>query len=186
MILTGLPGAGKTTLLRRLYGPDVERLPITAGTTVVIDSSQARRQWDDRLTWAPYRVRRVFIFATHVKHIRRALAGGHAVIAHQRGCGRHVLYWFAGLARLHGASLQLLLLDAPADEALAGQVARGRMVPARTFDRHRRRWESLLARVKNGDHAPAAGARVIDRAEACLLEAIVFDDSRAPAPPRAD
>ncbi|WP_235854849.1 AAA family ATPase [Nonomuraea aridisoli] len=185
-MLTGLPGAGKTTLLRRLYGQDVESRPVTAGTTVVIDSAQARRQWDDRLTWAPYRVRRVFIFATHVRGIRRALAGGHAVIAHQRGCGRHVLHAFALLARLHGASLHLLLLDAPADEALAGQVTRGRVVPPRTFARHRRRWESLLARVKNGDPAPASGARVIDRAEAGLLEAIVFDDSRAAAPPRVE
>ncbi|MFB9470974.1 AAA family ATPase [Nonomuraea salmonea] len=176
VILTGLPGAGKTTLLRRLYGlRGTESRPLTAGTVVVIDSAQSRRHWDGRLTWAPYPVRRAVVFVTHVSRIRRALARGAPVVAHNRGCGPYVLRAFAWLARRHGAHFHLLLLDAPAEEALAGQRARGRVVAPRTFARHRRGVERLLARVKGGDPAPATGARVVDRAQAGLLEAIVFD-----------
>ncbi|WP_245642613.1 AAA family ATPase [Nonomuraea candida] len=185
VILTGLPGAGKTTLLRRLYGLDgAESVPVTAGTAVVIDSSQSRRHWDGRLTWAPYPVRRAVVFATHVSRIGRALHQGHSVVAHNRGCGPYVLRGFAWLARRHGADFHLLLLDAPAEAALAGQRDRGRVVAPRTFARHRRRWESLLTRVKGGDPAPATGARIVDRAEAGLLEEIVFDSARGVDPGR--
>jgi predicted kinase len=177
VVLTGLPGAGKTTLLRRLYGlHGAESLPVVSGTAVVIDSGQSRLRWDGRLVWAPRPVRRAVVFATHVSRIRRALAQGQAVVAHNRGCGPHVLRGFAWLARRHRASFHLLLLDAPPEEALAGQHARGRVVAAGTFARHRRRCEDLLARVKDGDPAPAAGARVVTRAEADLLEHIRFDE----------
>ncbi|GAA2845336.1 AAA family ATPase [Nonomuraea rubra] len=176
VILTGLPGAGKTTLLRRLYDlHGTESLPVTSGTVVVIDSSQSRRHWDGRITWAPYPVRRAVVFVTHLTRIRQALTQGHSVVAHNRGCGPYVLRGFAWLARRHGADFHLLLLDAPPGEALAGQRARGRVVAPRTFARHQRRWDCLLARVKGGDPAPAAGAYIVNRAEAGLLEAIVFD-----------
>lgn len=176
VILTGLPGAGKSTLLRRLYGlHGDESAPVTAGAVVVIDSSQSRRRWDGRLTWAPYPLRRAVVFVTHVNRIRRALAQGSSVVAHNRGCAPYVLRGFAWLARRHGADFHLLLLDAPPEEALAGQRARGRVVSPRTFARHQRRVRSLLTRVKGGDPAPAAGAHVIDRAQADLLESIVFD-----------
>ncbi|NJP90782.1 ATP-binding protein [Nonomuraea sp. FMUSA5-5] len=185
VILTGLPGAGKTTLLRRLYGMHgAESLPVTSGAVAVIDSAQSKRHWQGRLAWAPYPVRRAVVFVTHVTRIRQALTQGHAVVAHNRGCGPYVLRGFAWLARRHGADFHLLLLDAPPDEALAGQRARGRVVAARTFARHQRRWDSLLTRVKGGDPAPAAGARIMDRAEAGLLEAIVFDSISGTGPRR--
>jgi predicted kinase len=176
VILTGLPGAGKTTLLQRLYElHGAESAPVARDAVMVIDSSQSRRHWDGRLTWAPYPVRRAVVFVTHVTRIRQALAGGHSVVAHNRGCAPYVLKGFAWLARRHGAAFHLLQLDAPPEAALAGQRTRGRVVPPRTFARHQRRWAGLVARVKNGDPAPAAGALIVDRAEAALLEAIVFD-----------
>lgn len=176
VILTGLPGAGKTTLLQRLYElHGAESAPVARDAVMVIDSSQSRRHWDGRLTWAPYPVRRAVVFVTHVTRIRQALAGGHSVVAHNRGCAPYVLKGFAWLARRQGAAFHLLLLDAPPEAALAGQQTRGRVVPPRTFARHQRRWAGLMARVKNGDPAPAAGALIVDRAEAALLEAIVFD-----------
>ncbi|MFC7587662.1 AAA family ATPase [Nonomuraea antimicrobica] len=189
VILTGPPGAGKSTLLRRLYGMHgAESLPVpTGGTSVVIDSSQSRRHWGGRLGWAPYPVRRTVVFVTHMTRIRRALAQGKSVIAHNRGCGRYTLRAFAWLARRYGADFHLLLLDAPADEALAGQRARGRVVPPRTFARHQHRWNGLLTRVKGGDPAPAATAHIMDRAQAGLLEAIEFDSGRSvdPGPRRS-
>ncbi|MBF8189880.1 AAA family ATPase [Nonomuraea sp. K274] len=178
VILTGLPGAGKTTLLQRLYGlHGEESRPITTGTVAVIDSAQSKRHWERRLGWAPYPVRRAVVFATHIGRIRQALAGGRSVIAHNRGCGPYVLRGFAWLARRQGAGFHLLLLDTPPELALAGQRTRGRVVAPRTFARHRRRWESLIARVKGGDAAPATGAHILDRASAALLEAITFDET---------
>ncbi|WP_223167319.1 AAA family ATPase [Nonomuraea sp. SYSU D8015] len=180
VILTGLPGAGKTTLLQRLYGLDgAESAPVARDAVMVIDSSQSRRHWDGRLPWAPYPLRRAVVFVTHVSRIRRALAGGHSVIAHNRGCGPYVLKGFAWLARRHGGTFHLLLLDAAPEAALAGQRARGRVVAPRTFARHQRRWAGLLARVKNGDPAPASAALIVDRTEADLLESIVFDGAAA-------
>ncbi|MGN9839666.1 AAA family ATPase [Nonomuraea sp. H19] len=179
VILTGLPGAGKTTLLQRLYGlGGAESLPVTRGPAVVIDSSQSRRHWYGRLPWAPYPLRRAVVFVTHVSRIRQALARGQAVVAHNRGCGPYVLRAFAWLARRNRSSFHLLLLDAPPEAALEGQRARGRVVAPRTFARHQRQWESLVVRVKNGDPAPATGARIMDRAEATLLEEILFDSPR--------
>ncbi|MEV0163511.1 AAA family ATPase [Nonomuraea fuscirosea] len=186
VILTGLPGAGKTTLLRRLYGlHGAESVPLMAGTVAVIDSTQSKRHWHGRLAWAPNPLRRAVVFVTHVGRIRRALLAGHSVVAHNRGCGAYVLRGFAWLARRHGADFHLLLLDAPPEAALAGQRERGRVVAPRTFARHQRSWELLMTRVRGGDPAPAAGVRVVDRTQAALLRAIVFEPASAePARPR--
>ncbi|MEU7896884.1 AAA family ATPase [Nonomuraea sp. NPDC049152] len=177
VIVTGLPGAGKTTLLRRLYGMDgTESVPFTSGHVTVIDSGQSRARWTGRLRWAPKPVRTGVVFATHVWRIRRGLSVGGSVIAHNRGCGPRVLRAFAWLARRHSAELHLLLLDAPPEVALAGQYARGRVVPTTTFTRHRRHWHALLGQVRAGDPRPALGAHVLDRAGADRLIRIAFDD----------
>ncbi|MEU5863918.1 AAA family ATPase [Nonomuraea sp. NPDC047529] len=183
VVLTGLPGAGKTTLLRRLYGlHGSESAPVVADAVVVIDSGQSRLHWAGRITWAPRPVRRAVVFATHVSRVSQALAKGQAVLAHNRGCATYVLKGFAWLARRQRASFHLLLLDAPPAAAVAGQHARGRVVAPRTFARHRRNWDSLLARVAGGDPGPAVSAHVVTRAEADRLEHIVFDSAdRAPA-----
>ncbi|MBN6055519.1 hypothetical protein JYK22_26530, partial [Nonomuraea sp. RK-328] len=204
VILTGLPGAGKSTLLRRLYGLDgSETTPVRyephgsgrvtaphepdgsgttaaagAGGVTVIDSMQSRLRWARSIGWAPRPARTAVVFATHLWRIRRALAAG-PVIAHNRGCGPLVLRLFARLARRRGVAFHLLLLDATPEAALAGQRARHRVVGARTFSYHRRRWEALLARARAGVAAPAAGAVVIDRRAADLLGGIVFDGSPA-------
>ncbi|MCK2220590.1 ATP-binding protein [Actinomadura sp. ATCC 31491] len=181
VILTGLPGAGKTTLLRRLYALDgAESLPVAREAVTVIDTYQAKRHWAGRLAWAPHPVRRAVVFATHLSRISRALADGRSVVAHNRGCAPSVLRGLDWLARRHGARLHLLLLDTTPEAALAGQRERGRVVAARTFARHRRRWEELMARVRNGDPAPAAAARVVDRGTAALLEAILFEADQDP------
>ncbi|MCA2226417.1 AAA family ATPase [Nonomuraea aurantiaca] len=176
VILTGLPGAGKTTLLRRLYALDgTESRPVVAGGVVVIDSAQSRLRWSTSLGWAPKPVRTAVVFTTHVWRIGRALRGGTAVIAHNRGCGSAVLHGFAWLARRSAVPFHLLLLDAPPADALAGQQARGRVVARRTFALHHRRWEALLGRVRAGRTSPATGAHVLDRPTADLLEGIHFD-----------
>ncbi|MET7461879.1 AAA family ATPase [Nonomuraea sp. NPDC005501] len=180
VILTGLPGAGKSTMLRRLYAMDgTEAAPVVVDGVTVIDSAQSKARWAGTLGRAPGRVRTAVVFATHLLRIRRALAAGGPVIAHNRGCGPLVLRVFARMARRRGAAFHLLLLDAGPEAALAGQRARARVVRARTFSYHRRRCEALLARVRAGTAAPAAGAVVIDRSAAGLLRGIVFDGEPA-------
>ncbi|MGV9600193.1 AAA family ATPase [Streptosporangium sandarakinum] len=175
VILTGLPGAGKTILLSRLYGLDAAASdPVVVGGTVVIDTHQSRNRWAGRLPSAPARVRRAVVFATHFWRIGRSVARGYPVIAHNRGCGPLVLYGFALLARRAGARLHLLMLDVAPETALAGQRARGRVVDEVTFDRHRRRWEALVGRVRAGRPVPASGATVIDRSVASRLRSIDF------------
>ncbi|MEU4571154.1 AAA family ATPase [Nonomuraea sp. ATR24] len=173
VILTGLPGAGKTTLLRRLYGlTGTESGPVTAGGAAVIDSMQSRLHWAGGLRWAPKPVRTFVVFCTHLWRIRAAVRAGRSVVAHNRGCGAFVLRAFAWMGRRGG--FHLVLLDVTPEVAKAGQHARGRVVPDRTFARHHRRCHALLARARAGRPAPAHSARVLDRAEADLLESIRF------------
>ncbi|WP_336207382.1 AAA family ATPase [Nonomuraea sp. LPB2021202275-12-8] len=183
VILTGLPGAGKTTLLRRLYSLDgTEDGPVTAGEATVIDSMQSRLRWAGPLGWAPKPVRTAVVFATHLWRIRSAVRSGRSVVAHNRGCGPVVLHAFAWMARRSGVGFHLLLLDVAAEAALAGQHARGRVVPERTFARHRRRCRRLLTRARAGHAAPATGAHVLDRASANVLTGIRFDRPVAGGP----
>jgi len=176
VIITGLPGAGKSTLLSRLYGlTGAETAPVRAGGVTVIDSMQSRLRWAAVLAPLPKPVRTAAVFVTHVLRIRAALRRGESVVAHNRGCGPLVLRGFAALARRAGAGLHLVVLDVPAETALAGQRARGRVVRGRTFARHRRHCAALVARVLAGDPAPAVTARVLDRETAGRLPRIRFE-----------
>ncbi|MFG1945976.1 AAA family ATPase [Nonomuraea sp. NPDC048826] len=176
VIITGLPGAGKSTLLGRLYPlTGAETAPVRAGGVTVVDSMQSRLRWAGPLAWVPKPVRTAVVFATHVLRVRAALRRGESVVAHNRGCGPLVLRGFALLARRAGAGFHLVILDVPAGTALAGQRARGRVVPPRTFARHRRHCAALLARALSGDPAPAATARVLDREAAGRLAGIRFE-----------
>ncbi|MFI6388524.1 AAA family ATPase [Nonomuraea sp. NPDC050547] len=177
VIFTGLPGAGKSTLLTRLYGlTGDEHEPVAVGPVRVIDSRQSRNRWGRRLSWAPKPVRTFVVYVGHVSRIGRELAAGHSVVAHNRGAWPHVLHGFAWLARRRGRPFHLILLDVDPRTALEGQHARGRVVPAATFDRHSRRWRRLLAQVRAGSPGPAASATVLDRAAADALRALVFED----------
>src|SRR5690606_33073349 len=111
---------------------------------------QSRLRWASALAWAPKRVRTAVVFATHVRRIRAALRRGESVVAHNRGCGPLVLRAFARLARRAGAGFHLLVLDVPAEAAVAGPHARGRVLRARTFALHRRHCAALLARARPG------------------------------------
>ncbi|MFI6295034.1 AAA family ATPase [Nonomuraea sp. NPDC050790] len=184
VVFTGLPGAGKSTLLTRLYGlTGDESEPVAAGRVRVIDSRQSRNRWAGRLVWAPKPVRTFVVYVGHVTRIGRELAAGHAVVAHNRGAWPHVLHGFAWLARRRGRPFHLILLDVEPRTALAGQHARGRVVPAATFDRHSRRWRRLVAQVRGGSPGPAASATILDRAAADALRALVFDDMTAVGAP---
>ena len=89
---------------------------------------------------------------------------------------RQLLGWRAKRA---GLPLHLVLLDVPGDVARDGQWMRGRIVRAGSMATHCRRWPQLLAKAADdpGRVVPgAASAVVLNRREANLLEAIIFDE----------
>lgn len=176
VLLAGLPGAGKSTLLARLYRVHGnETGPVAAGSVRVIDSRQSRNWWARYLGPVPQRIRTPLVHATHVWRIARAMLQGHTVLAHTRGTWPQILYGFAWLARRRGTDMHLILLDVSPQVARAGQYARGRMVTATTFARHRRRWRVLIDRARTGGLPPAASVRVLDRPAADLVNSIRFD-----------
>lgn len=186
VLVAGLPGAGKSTLLLRLYGMrGDESSPVVADGVHVIDSRQARTWWADRLGSVPPRLGVPLVYATHVWRIARSLVAGNAVVAHTRGTWPHILYGFAWLARRLGSDMHLVLLDVSPQEAMDGQHSRGRVLTARTFARHCRRWRALMSRVRGGRPVPAATVTVLDRTAADRLKQIRFtrpDEIGRPAP----
>ncbi|GLZ06758.1 hypothetical protein Acsp03_42240 [Actinomadura sp. NBRC 104412] len=173
MLVAGLPGAGKSTLLERLYrlrGDECGPVRIDGGW--VIDSRQARNRWARMLRPVPARARVPLVNATHVCWIARAVLRGDGVVAHTRGTWPHILHLFAWMARRHGSQVHLVLIDVDPGTALAGQVARGRVVTTVTFARHVRRWGPLVRRAREGAVPPAATVTLLDRAQADGLRAI--------------
>ncbi|MGQ5594941.1 AAA family ATPase [Streptomyces sp. ESR1.13] len=164
VVITGLPGSGKSTLMRRTV------------RGLRIDSQDTRDRWDGRVPGLlPYGLYRPLVRLAHYAGLRRALRSGEGVVVHDCGTQAWVRGWLAREARRRGAALHLLLLDVPADEALAGQRERGRGVSRYAFLRHRAANSRLLRAVTAGAlPAGCASAVVLDRAAAGTLRRIAF------------
>ncbi|WP_031039232.1 AAA family ATPase [Streptomyces sp. NRRL F-5650] len=164
VVITGLPGSGKSTLMRRTV------------RGLRIDSQDTRDRWDGRVPrLLPYGLYRPLVRLAHYTGLRRALRSGEGVVVHDCGTQAWVRGWLAREARRRGAALHLLLLDVPADEALAGQRERGRGVSRYAFLRHRAANSRLLRAVTAGVlPAGCASAVVLDRAAAGTLRRIAF------------
>ncbi|MEU2966926.1 AAA family ATPase [Streptomyces ardesiacus] len=164
VVITGLPGSGKSTLMRRTV------------RGLRIDSQDTRDRWDGRVPrLLPYGLYRPLVRLAHYAGLRRALRSGEGVVVHDCGTQAWVRGWLAREARRRGAALHLLLLDVPADEALAGQRERGRGVSRYAFLRHRAANSRLLRAVTAGAlPAGCASAVVLDRAAAGSLRRIAF------------
>ncbi|MFJ7202521.1 AAA family ATPase [Streptomyces sp. NPDC098789] len=164
VVVSGLPGGGKSTLIKRA---------VAGGG---IDSQDARERWEHRMPRAlPYAVYRPLVRAAHYWGLWRVLRSGDSAVVHDCGTQTWVRALLAGAARRRGRALHLVLLDATAEEALAGQAARGRGVSRYAFARHRGAVTRLLREAEAGRlPAGCASAVLLDRAAAARVTRIGF------------
>jgi predicted kinase len=179
VLLAGVPGAGKSTLLQRLYGmPGKAVLPTRSDDGVtVLDSAQVRGWLAPVLGRLPYRWWRPLVHAVHYVRIFRALDAGGPIVIHDCGTRPWMRRMIGERAARRGLESHLVLLDTTAEEARAGQVARGRVVDAGRFATHVWRWQKLLARAVDGAESlmpGATSATVLDRAAANAVRRIRF------------
>ncbi|MEU6891417.1 ABC transporter ATP-binding protein [Streptomyces sp. NPDC046557] len=164
VVVSGLPGGGKSTLIRRVAG------------VVAIDSQDTRERWERRVPGAvPYAVYRPVVRAAHYWGLWRVVRSGASVVVHDCGSQAWVRRLLAAAARRRGRALHLLLLDATAGEALAGQAERGRRVSAYAFARHRAAVTRLIRAAEAGrPPAGCASVTLLDRPSAAALTGITF------------
>jgi predicted kinase len=161
VVVAGLPGAGKSTLIRRT----VDR---TAAAVVDTDDqrSEGRR-------------------ASYLRHYGRVLAavrGCRPVVVHSRGTRAALRRAVVLAASLRGRSAHLILLDAPATEAEAGQRRRGRRIPRAVMQREVARWERM--RRRGTEREGWRSVVVLDRASAARIDALQWTVQQIPGDDR--
>ncbi|MFJ5637432.1 AAA family ATPase [Streptomyces goshikiensis] len=186
VVVSGLPGSGKSTLLRA-WSPGV----------LLVDPRDVREAYQARMpARIPYAVYRPWARLAYVRRLREALATGQPLLVHDCGSRPWIRRWLARSAASQGRELHVVMLDVSAADALAGQEARGRWVPARVFARHHRRLTRLVRHLGASPEpaeqgiAPvpdslseAASVLVLDRALRGRFTTIGFDRTHeAPAP----
>ncbi|WP_245886523.1 AAA family ATPase [Umezawaea tangerina] len=144
VVLAGLPGAGKSTLLAHL---DAGGVPV-----VVLDSDQVRARlrtvFPARL---PYRFYRPLVHLVHRARVLLFAAGRTGLlVVHEPSTRPTTRAWLVLVGFLAVRHRQFLWLDATAEEAMAGQVERGRLVRGTSFARHVRRAAWLRDRFAEG------------------------------------
>ncbi|WP_326835591.1 AAA family ATPase [Amycolatopsis rhabdoformis] len=178
LVVAGLPGAGKTTMLRH-----------AAGDLRVLDSDQVRGRLRAVLPAAvPYRLYRPVVHLCHRARIVgcAALRRGPLVV-HEPATRASTRRWLAVVARMTRRPARLLWLDVSAEEALAGQHCRARIVRSRSFARHVARARLVRERLHAGRVPPGfLDARVLTRAVAqyAVLRPVAGGPTTASAPRR--
>lgn len=157
MLVAGLPGAGKTTLIdRAAHEPE----------WTVVDTDRVRRRM-------PAALRRLRVpYPLHMLVMVRAIARHTKVVVQSRGTYVPVRRLVTSCARVFRREAVLVLLDAPAADAVADQAQRGRSVSARAMRWHTARWRGLLEAADSGALHTEGWSRVlvIDRAQAAHVE----------------
>jgi hypothetical protein len=164
VLIGGLPGAGKTTLLRRLLA---EQLPGVVG----LDAELVTDAWRAAGVRLPYRLQRPWVHLVHRRRVARAVRGpAPVVVVTDPLTSSRRRSALVAAAAAEGRQVRVLLVRADGAEALAGQSARGRTVPARAMRRHLRRWSVTLAESRApGGMAGVSRTVVVDRSEAARL-----------------
>lgn len=145
VVLAGLPGAGKTTLLATAD---------TGGAAaVVLDSDQVRSHFREVLPrGTPYRLYRPLVHLVHRGRILwyAATATNSLVLVHEPSTRPSTRAALVAVGLLTHRPRHFAWLDATPEQALAGQVERGRLLATRSFARHVRRAARLRARFATG------------------------------------
>jgi predicted kinase len=159
LVVSGLPGAGKTTLLRR-----VEVAPAP-----VLDSDQVRHRLRARLSErVPYRLYRPLVHVWHrARIVSHALRTRGPVVVHEPSTGASTRLLLAAVGAMSRRPVRMLWLDVTAEQALAGQLHRGRVVRTRSFARHVKRARKVRALLL-ADQLPTGwhSASLINRRQA--------------------
>ncbi|WP_018502569.1 AAA family ATPase [Parafrankia discariae] len=176
LVVAGIPGAGKSTLIQRLYhgGPAGGRVD----DPLVLDSAQVRAVLARRLGCLPYALYRPVVHTVHYWRIAAWTAGPRRnLVIHECGTRTWARRTVAALARLRRRPAHLVFLETSPAAALAGQHARGRVVPHRSFRRHERSWARMRAALRDGSLAREGWTcvRGISREEAARLAEIRFE-----------
>jgi hypothetical protein len=157
ILIVGIPGAGKTVL--------IDRAASSPGWTV-LDPDRLRRR-------LPPTLRRVPVpYPLYVLAIVVAIARHTHVVVESRGTYTWLRRLVEACARVRGREAVLVLLDAAPADARAGQIRRGRVVPARIMRRYTTDWGRLLDAARGGALAAEGWRRVVvlDRAQASKVE----------------
>jgi predicted kinase len=168
VMVGGVPGAGKSTLLRRYRElPEVR----------VVDPDTLR----PLLRWRP------LVHLAHQALVWAAVLAGPAIVGtlliQDTATRRRRREALLRAALWRGWTTHVVLIDVEREQALAGQEHRGRVSPARAFDRHWRRWTQLRADLAQVGVRPL----VVTRAEAAevLAELVRPTGPEAPGTPGA-
>jgi predicted kinase len=144
VVLGGLPGAGKTTMLATLE--------TDGGAAVVLDSDQVRAGLRAAFpAGLPYRYYRPLVHLLHrLRVLCLAIGGTGLLVVHEPSTRPTTRAALVAVGALTGRHRHFLWLDSTVEEALAGQVARGRLVRGHAFARHARRAGYLRERFLDG------------------------------------
>ncbi|MCE7006473.1 ATP-binding protein [Kibdelosporangium philippinense] len=160
VVVAGLPGSGKSTLLRHAKA----NVPIS-----VLDTDQVRALLGRLLPSSlPYGWYRPFV---HILHTARLLAtvlfSSRPVLVHDPATGAGARTAFALMGALSRRHKHFIWIDCTPAEALAGQVARGRVLLKWSFARHMRRSPQVRSRLLAGRRPQGwHTAQVVDRTTA--------------------
>ncbi|MBB5955530.1 hypothetical protein FHS29_002111 [Saccharothrix tamanrassetensis] len=144
VVLAGLPGAGKTTLLA---GVDTGGAP-----AVVLDSDQVRGYLRDVLPASlPYRFYRPLVHLVHrLRILWFAVTASSLLLVHEPSTRPTTRAGLVAVGVISNRPRHFMWLDASPEEALSGQVRRGRLIRESSFARHVKRAGQLRERFAGG------------------------------------
>ena len=178
VLVGGVPGAGKTTVLTALA-------TARPGVTTV-DPDRARRWLCTVLpAGTPYARYRPLVHLWSTLTVLGLVLRGptdrrRVLVVHDPATRRGRRTWTGRLARWRGWDPVLVVVDVSRGTALEGQLARRRVLGARSFDRHWQRWESERPRLLALSHlgrgeGPWTAVRVVGRRTAVASLARLLD-----------
>lgn len=172
VLVAGIPGAGKSTLLARAADPALAR---------VLDTDPLRVRWGRLLGPLPYPVWRPALHAAHWVAAWRALGRpGGPVLVGEPGTRRLLRRVLVRRARRAGRTVHLVGVECSAEDARAGQVARGRTIRRGSLERHAARWARTRRDARDEGFDTI---RLLTRADAARVRGISFGALASPPAP---